>query len=339
MYRLVFQPLLFLLSPEKAHAVALALLELLLHIPGAESLLRRSLNRSSPLTVAGIRFPNPVGIAAGFDKNGKHIRALAALGFGFIEVGTVTPRPQAGNPRPRLFRLPADRALINRMGFNNDGLEALIRQLQRPRPAGIVIGGNIGKNKDTPNEQAADDYIACFEALFSWVDYFAVNVSSPNTPNLRALQDREPLTRLLAELQQRNDNQANPKPIFLKIAPDLTDAQLDDIVAIVRETRIAGIIAANTTISRTGLKTPAETTERIGAGGLSGYPVRERSTQIVRYLRAQLPPPFAIIGVGGIDGPESAREKTEAGADLVQVYTGFVYAGPTLAADIVAKLK
>lgn len=338
MYRLIFQPLLFLLSPEAAHAVALALLEILLRIPGAESLLRQSLSRTSPVTVAGISFPNPVGIAAGFDKNGKHIRALATLGFGFIEVGTVTPRPQAGNPRPRLFRLPADRALINRMGFNNDGLEALIRQLQRPRPAGIVVGGNIGKNKDTPNEQAADDYIACFEGLFPWVDYFAVNVSSPNTPNLRALQDREPLTRLLAELQQRNASKANPKPIFLKIAPDLTDAQLDDIVAIVRETGIAGIIAANTTISRSGLKTPAETTERIGAGGLSGYPVRERSTQVVRYLRAKLPQPFAIIGVGGIDSPEAAREKWEAGADLVQVYTGFVYAGPTLAADIVTNL-
>lgn len=339
MYSYFLRPLFFLLSPERAHAFALGLLELALRIPGVESWLRRRLNRSAPVTVAGISFPNPVGIAAGFDKNGKHIRALAALGFGFIEVGTVTPRPQAGNPRPRLFRLPADRALINRMGFNNDGLEALIRQLQQPRPAGIIIGGNIGKNKDTPNEQAAEDYLACFEGLFPWVDYFAVNVSSPNTPNLRALQEREPLTRLLAELQQRNASRQNPKPIFLKIAPDLSDAQLEDIVAIVRDTGIAGIIAANTTISRSGLKTPEETIGRIGAGGLSGHPVRERSTQIIRYLRAQLPRPFAIIGVGGIDSPESAREKWEAGADLVQVYTGFVYAGPALAAQIAGSLK
>lgn len=338
MYRLFFQPLFFLLSPETAHAVALTLLELLLRIPGVETWLRRRLHSTSPTLVAGIQFPNQVGIAAGFDKNGKHIRALAALGFGFIEVGTVTPRPQAGNPQPRLFRLPADHALINRMGFNNDGLDALIRQLQQPRPTGIVIGGNIGKNKDTPNEQAVEDYIACFEALFPWVDYFAVNVSSPNTPNLRALQDREPLTRLLAELQQRNITKENPKPVFLKIAPDLTDTQLDDIVAIARETGIAGIIAANTTISRNGLKTPDATIERIGAGGLSGRPVRERSTQIIRHLRAHLPPPFAIIGVGGIDGPDSAREKVDAGADLVQVYTGFIYAGPMLAAQIVREL-
>ena len=341
MYRHFIQPLLFLLSPEAAHSVALSLLELLLRFPGAATWLRRQLDRSSPHTakiVAGLSFPNPVGIAAGFDKNGRHIRALAALGFGFVEVGTVTPRPQAGNPRPRLFRLPPDRALINRMGFNNEGLDALVRQLQQPRPAGIIIGGNIGKNKDTPNEQAVDDYIGCFERLFPWVDYFAVNVSSPNTPNLRALQDREPLTHLLAELQQRNAAKENPKPVFLKIAPDLTDTQLDDIIAIVRKTGIAGIIAANTTISRTGLKTPDATIERMGAGGLSGSPVRERSTQIVRYLRAHLPPPFAIIGVGGIDGPDSAREKLDAGADLVQVYTGFIYAGPMLAAQIVQGL-
>jgi len=341
MYRLFIQPLLFLLSPETAHSVALSLLELLLRIPGVETWLRRRLDRSAPHTasiVAGLTFPNPVGIAAGFDKNGRHIRALAALGFGFVEVGTVTPRPQAGNPRPRLFRLPPDRALINRMGFNNEGLDALVRRLQQLRPTGIIIGGNIGKNKDTSNEQAVEDYIICFERLFPWVDYFAVNVSSPNTPNLRALQDREPLTRLLAELQQRNIAKENPKPVFLKIAPDLTDTQLDDIIAIVRETGIAGIIAANTTISRIGLKTPAETIERIGAGGLSGSPVRERSTQIVRYLRAHLPSPFAIIGVGGIDGPDAAREKLDAGANLVQVYTGFVYAGPMLAAQIVKSL-
>ncbi|MBX2927469.1 MAG: quinone-dependent dihydroorotate dehydrogenase [Saprospiraceae bacterium] len=338
MYQLLIKPLLFLLPPERAHGVALGLLEALLHIPGAEALLRALYGRAyhtQPITVAGLVFPNKVGLAAGFDKNGRHIRLMAALGFGFMEVGTVTPRPQAGNPRPRLFRLPADHALINRMGFNNDGLDALVRQLQKPRPAGILIGGNIGKNKDTPNERAADDYVQCFEALFPYVDYFAVNVSSPNTPNLRALQDKEPLTRLLQTLQQLNSAKAVPKPVFLKIAPDLSDAQLDDIVAIAKETGLAGLIAANTTVSRVGLRTPPATLEHIGAGGLSGAPVRTRSTEIVRYLRAQLPPPFAIIAVGGINGPETAKEKLDAGADLVQLYTGFVYEGP----GVVSRIK
>jgi dihydroorotate dehydrogenase len=338
MYRFLLKPLLFLLPPERAHGVALGALEALLRIPGGEALLRKiyaSPGHVQPKTVAGLEFPNPVGLAAGFDKNGRHIRAMAVLGFGFIEVGTVTPRPQAGNPRPRLFRLPADRALINRMGFNNDGLDALVRQLEKPRPAGLLIGGNIGKNKDTPNERAADDYVQCFEALFPHVDYFAVNVSSPNTPNLRELQDKEPLTRLLQTLQQLNSAQAAPKPVFLKIAPDLSDAQLDDIVAIAKETGLAGLIATNTTISREGLRTPPAMLERIGAGGLSGAPVRSRSTEIVRYLRAQLPPPFAIIAVGGINGPEAAKEKLDAGADLVQLYTGFVFEGP----GVVSRIK
>lgn len=338
MYQLLIKPLLFLLPPERAHGVVLGLLEALLRIPGTETLLRALYGRAyqaQPITVAGLVFPNRVGLAAGFDKNGRHIRLMAALGFGFMEVGTVTPRPQAGNARPRLFRLPADRALINRMGFNNDGLDALVRQLQQPRPAGILIGGNIGKNKDTPNERAADDYVQCFEALFPHVDYFAVNVSSPNTPNLRALQDKEPLTRLLQTLQQLNAAKAAPKPVFLKIAPDLSDTQLDDIVAIAKETGLAGLIAANTTVSREGLRTPPATLEGIGAGGLSGAPVRIRSTEIVRYLRAQLPPPFAIIAVGGINGAETAKEKLEAGADLVQLYTGFVYEGP----GVVSRIK
>jgi len=342
MYRYLLKPLFFLLPPERAHSIALALLETLLYVPGAAMLMRKMYGRSpvpSPQTIAGLVFPNILGLAAGFDKNGRHIPALAALGFGFIEVGTVTPRPQAGNPRPRLFRLPADQALINRMGFNNDGLDALVKQLQQPRPAGLIIGGNIGKNKDTPNEKATDDYVTCFEALFPWVDYFAVNVSSPNTPNLRELQDKAPLTRLLATLQQLNAAKPRPKPIFLKIAPDLSKTQLDDIAAIAIETGIAGIIAANTTISREGLRTGSAALEQIGAGGLSGQPVRQRSTDIIRYLRKQLPPPFVLIGVGGINGPESAKEKLEAGADLIQLYTGFIYEGPGVAGRILHGLE
>lgn len=282
----------------------------------------------------GLEFPNPVGLAAGFDKDGKHIAGMACLGFGFIEVGTVTPVPQAGNPQPRLFRLPADRALINRMGFNNEGLEGLAGRLKKWRekglPQGILIGGNIGKNKNTPNEEAERDYLLCFETLFPWVDYFVVNVSSPNTPNLRALQEKEPLTRLLSLLQEKNNSQAQPKPILLKIAPDLTDEQLSDVAEIIRTTGLAGVIATNTTISRANLATPDGSLEDIGAGGLSGAPLRERSTAVIRMLREKLGPQIVIIGVGGIDSPDSAIEKMEAGADLVQVYSGLVYEGPGL---------
>ncbi len=339
MYRLLIKPLFFLLPPECAHFLALTLMEMLLRLPGMETLFKYAFRprvAPAPKPAAGLLFSNPVGLAAGFDKNGRHIRAMAALGFGFIEVGTVTPRPQAGNPKPRLFRLPADRALINRMGFNNDGLDALVKQLQRPRPPGVLIGGNIGKNKDTPNEKADDDYAACFEALFPWVDYFAVNVSSPNTPNLRELQDKEPLTRLLTSLQQLNLAREKTKPVLLKIAPDLTDAQLDDIVSIARKTGIAGIIATNTTVSRNGLRTPTFRIERIGAGGLSGHPLRLRSLHVIRYLRAKLPPPFVLIGVGGIDSPQAAKEKLDAGADLVQLYTGFIYEGPGIVKRILS---
>ena len=285
-------------------------------------------------TVMGIRFPNPDGLAAGFDKDGTHLDGLSRLGFGFIEVGTVTPVGQEGNPRPRLFRLPKDGGLINRMGFNNEGLEALVVRLkafrERGIPRGVIIGGNIGKNKITPNERAHEDYIRCFDALFPWVDYFVVNVSSPNTPNLRALQDKEPLTHLLDLLQRRNRVHEAPKPILLKIAPDLTSEQLDDIADIVRSTGLAGIVATNTTISRANLKTEPLIVDKIGAGGVSGVPVRARSTEVVRYMRQKLGSSFVIIGVGGIDSPESAREKVDAGADLVQVYSGLVYKGPGL---------
>jgi dihydroorotate dehydrogenase len=342
MYRW-FKPLLFLLAPEAAHRLTVSLLDFAAAVPPLRMLLRRWYTPAGPglaREVMGLTFANPVGLAAGFDKDARHLQGLSCLGFGFIEVGTVTPLPQSGNPQPRLFRLPADGALINRMGFNNDGLEALVRRLRRWRArhpvGGPVIGGNIGKNKATPNEQALDDYLRCFEALFPVVDYFVVNVSSPNTPNLRALQEKEPLTRLLQHLQARNRAEAVPKPMLLKIAPDLTDGQLDDIAAIVRETGLTGVIATNTTIDRSALRLPAEAIAAIGAGGLSGAPLRQRSTEVIRHLRSQLGADPVIIGVGGIDSAAAAHEKLAAGANLVQVYTGLVYAGPGLVRAICA---
>ncbi len=337
MYSLL-KPLLFALSPEKAHHLTFQLLDLAAANPLGRILLRRwyvTPKAKNDVMVMGLHFPNRIGLAAGFDKDGKHIHGLALLGFGFIEVGTVTPIPQDGNPQPRLFRLPADEALINRMGFNNEGLDALAQRLRRLReqgaaPEGVIIGGNIGKNKMTPNENAHEDYLRCFETLFPWVDYFVVNVSSPNTPNLRALQEKAPLTQLLHLLQEENKKKSVSKPILLKIAPDLTTSQLDDIVDIVKTTGIAGLIATNTTIDRSGLKTPTAEVEQMGLGGLSGVPVRARSTEVIRYLREKLGATPVIIGVGGIDSPAAAQEKIAAGANLVQVYSGLVYQGPGL---------
>ena len=330
MYKLLLKPFFFLFAPEKAHHLTLMLFKIALAIPGLGYLIRRFYQFEHPnlkKELFGLIFKNPVGLAAGFDKNGEHFHTMSALGFGFIEVGTVTPRPQSGNPKPRLFRLPQDEALINRMGFNNDGIDALVRNLQKPRPEGLVIGGNIGKNKDTPNEQAVEDYTICFEKLFPYVDYFVVNVSSPNTPGLRALQDKEPLTQLLQTLQDLNRQKPTSKPILLKIAPDLTNAQLDDIIEIVEKTGIAGVIATNTTISREGLK---ENAVAIGAGGLSGQPLRARATEVIRYLREKSGETLVIIGVGGIASAEDSIEKLAAGASLVQIYTGLVYEGPML---------
>ena len=339
----IFKPLLFALSPETAHRFTYQLLDLAAAFPPTRWFLRVMFclpDKRLEKQVAGLKFPNPVGLAAGFDKNGQHIYGLACLGFGFIEVGTVTPLAQEGNPRPRVFRLPQDKALINRMGFNNDGLDALVQNLkdirQRAAPNGLLIGGNIGKNKMTPNEEAANDYLVCFEKLFPWVDYFVVNVSSPNTPGLRELQEKEPLTRLLNLLQEKNRMQASPKPILLKIAPDLTDDQLDDIADIVRGTGLAGIIATNTTVSRAGLKTPESEINAMGMGGLSGIPVQTRATAVIRYMREKLGSELAIIGVGGIDSAASAQEKLDAGADLVQMYTGLIYEGPGLVRKILA---
>jgi len=338
LYRLLIKPFLFLFAPEKAHHLTLFLLKFVLAIPLVGGLFRsmhRVTDKRLERKVFGLDFPNPVGLAAGFDKDGKYYKAMSSLGFGFIELGTVTPVGQIGNAQPRLFRLPQDGGLINRMGFNNEGVEALVERLKNDKgSSNFIIGGNIGKNKVTPNERAVDDYIKCFEALFPYVHYFVVNVSSPNTPNLRALQDKEPLTKLLSQLQVLNKQKETPKPILLKIAPDLNNDQLDDILTIVEETKIDGIIATNTTISREGLATSKPTIEKIGAGGLSGKPVKDRSTEVIRYLYEKSNQQLKIIGVGGISSPQDALEKLEAGAVLVQVYSGLVYYGPTLIKDI-----
>lgn len=282
--------------------------------------------------VFGLKFKNPVGLAAGFDKNAKLYKELDQLGFGFIEIGTVTPRPQPGNEKKRLFRLKEDEAIINRMGFNNEGVEAAVMRLKSNKK--VLIGGNIGKNKITSNDKAVDDYLLCFNSLFDYVDYFVVNVSSPNTPNLRELQDKEPLTLLLNQLQRKNLETKNPKPILLKIAPDLTDAQLLDIIDIIRETEIAGVIATNTTISREGLNS----VNKAEMGGLSGKPLRKRSTEVIKFLSEKSNKAFSIIGVGGIHSAEDALEKLEAGASLVQLYTGFIYEGPGLVKEINKKI-
>lgn len=341
LYKILLKPLLFLFPPERAHHLTVFLLKMALAIPGIGQLFRAIFsvkNSGLQKEIFGLKFENPVGLAAGFDKDGKHFRTMAALGFGFIEIGTVTPKPQPGNPQPRLFRLPKDRALINRMGFNNEGVDALVERLKKGKPTNVVIGGNIGKNKSTPNDRAIEDYEICFEKLFPYVDYFVVNVSSPNTPGLRELQEREPLTHLLAHLQQLNQNKPAPKPLLLKIAPDLTDAQLDDIVTIAKETRLAGIIATNTTIERNNLTTAKTELDVIGAGGLSGDPLRERATAVIRYLHEKSGGDFSIIAVGGIDSPEAALEKLEAGAALVQLYTGLIYEGPDLVKRICQNL-
>lgn len=323
---------LFLFDPEKVHYFIFDFLRIYLKIPGVKSLWKKIHRVESPLletTVAGIKFPNPVGLAAGLDKNALLINELSACGFGFIEIGTITPLGQPGNDKKRLFRLIPDEAIINRMGFNNDGMTIVVDRLKKIKPE-CIIGGNIGKNKVTPNEEATSDYIKCFHALEPYVDYFVVNVSSPNTPNLRELQEKGPLMELLSSLQKEKIQIGSSKPIFLKIAPDLTDSQLDDIIEIVNETKIAGVIATNTTISREGLTTSKEKLEEIGAGGVSGKPLTKRSTEVIRYLYTKSNGVFPIIGVGGIHSAEDALEKLKAGASLVQIYTGFIYEGPKL---------
>lgn len=335
MYKLV-KPLFFMMDPETAHHNVTGGLHRFTKIWGGKSLLRSLYAVEDPRLereVFGLKFKNPVGLAAGFDKNAAYIEDMAHLGFGFIEIGTVTPKPQPGNDQPRMFRLVDDEALINRMGFNNQGADVAAGRLKSIKDRkGLIIGGNIGKNKLTPNEEAVNDYIYCFQALFEHVDYFVVNVSSPNTPGLRDLQEKEPLKRILHALQDLNHTKHIQKPILLKIAPDLTDSQLDDIVEIVQETQIAGVIATNTTISRDGLKSNPGLVKE--TGGVSGKPLAKRSTEVIRYLADKSNHSFPIIGVGGIHTAEDAIEKLNAGASLVQVYTGFIYEGPSLISKI-----
>jgi len=335
MYKNLIKPFLFQFDPEKVHHFTFNFLKKIQNWPLIPSFTKAMFEVNNPKlakTVMGINFPNPVGLAAGFDKDAKLYKELSNFGFGFIEIGTLTPKPQAGNDKPRLFRLPADEALINRMGFNNQGVEVAAARLKNK--GNIIVGGNIGKNKVTPNEKALDDYIYCFNALFDYVDYFVVNVSSPNTPGLRELQEKEPLLNLLNHLQQLNQKKSNPKPILLKIAPDLTFSQLDDIVEIIAQSKIAGVIATNTTIDRSNLKTPSSKIEKIGAGGLSGKPVKNKANEVLKYLVEKSGKSFVIIAVGGIHSAEDALEKLKIGADLVQIYTGFIYEGPSLVKEI-----
>ena len=335
MYKSIIRPILFKYDPEEIHYFTFSMLRFLNKIPGFSAIFRSLYEVKDArleTEVFGLKFKNPVGLAAGFDKDAKLYKELSNLGFGFIEIGTLTPKGQEGNPKKRLFRLKEDSAIINRMGFNNGGVLEAVERLKKNN--GVLIGGNIGKNKLTSNEEATSDYEICFDALYDHVDYFVVNVSSPNTPNLRALQDKEPLTQLLQTLQNKNVAKPKQKPILLKIAPDLTDEQLLDIIDIVNETKIAGVIATNTTISREGLQSE----NKAEMGGLSGKPLTKRSTEVIRFLSEKSNKSFPIVGVGGIHSADDAIEKLEAGASLIQLYTGFIYEGPALIKKINRKI-
>jgi dihydroorotate dehydrogenase len=336
MYQIV-RSILFRFDAEKVHYFVVGLLQLIVKFPPTKWIFRSMYHVEHPALereFIGLKFPNPVGLAAGFDKNAKYFNELESCGFGFIEIGTVTPLAQPGNDLPRLFRLKKDEAILNRMGFNNDGVQEALKHLKARKNHQLIIGGNIGKNKWTPNEEALNDYLICFDALFDEVDYFVVNVSSPNTPNLRALQEKGPLMELLSTLQQKNKAKANPKPILLKIAPDLTNEQLDEIIEIVQETKIAGLIATNTTISREGLITPSAEVEALGAGGVSGKPLTQRSTEVIRYIHTKSNGSIPMMAVGGIHTAKDALDKIDAGATLVQLYSGFIYEGPGLIKEI-----
>jgi dihydroorotate dehydrogenase len=338
MYKLI-KSILFNFDPENIHYWVTGGLQRFTRIWGARSFLKSLYqleDKRLEKEVMGLKFKNPIGLAAGFDKNASMVEEFAQFGFGFIEIGTVTPLPQPGNEKPRMFRLPSDDALINRMGFNNQGVDVAADRLKRIDKRGLIIGGNIGKNKNTPNADAVNDYIKCFDRLFDVVDYFVVNVSSPNTPGLRELQEKEPLKNILNTLQQRNRKNDISRPILLKIAPDLSNSQLDDIIEIVKETKIAGVIATNTTLSRDGLSAPESLKHE--SGGLSGKPLTQRSTEVISYLSRQSDKSFVIIGVGGIHSPEDALDKIKAGASLIQIYTGFVYEGPGLIKRILKSL-
>ncbi|MEO6315498.1 MAG: quinone-dependent dihydroorotate dehydrogenase [Chitinophagaceae bacterium] len=349
----ILRQLLFFFPPEGVHYFSMNCFKWLCSVPFIKKIFIRHFSNSNNLLrreLFGLHFKNPVGLAAGFDKNALYLNELETLGFGFIEIGTVTPKPQDGNPLPRLFRLPKDKALINRMGFNNHGVKAVAERLRQWKfskaqaahsrsPSGsvhtsLIIGGNIGKNKITPNDEAWRDYAICFRELFDCVDYFVVNVSSPNTPGLRELQEKDSLRKILSHLQTINRQHAVPKPLLLKIAPDLGKEQIDDVIDLAMEIKLDGLVAANTTISRTGLVTPAATLDAIGAGGLSGQPLRSSATKVVEYIHEKTNGSIPIIASGGIFTAADAKEKLAAGAVLVQVWTGFVYEGPSITRNI-----
>lgn len=335
-YKHIIRPLLFRLQPETVHHMVVKCLRGGFRIPGLKFLVQKSFQINDPALhtqILGLNFPNKVGLAAGFDKEANVYNHLAAFGFGHIEIGTVNPLPQPGNPKPRLFRLPKDQALINRMGFNNPGLEAFVANLRQNKPE-IIIGGNIGKNTLTPNEKALADYLACFEALQDLVDYFVVNVSCPNIKDLSKLADKDNLSEILMTLNNKNNARSHRKPILLKIAPDLSNTQLDEMLEVIETTGIDGIIATNTTTSRQGLSYSPETIQQIGNGGLSGKPLKDKSNETIRYLARKTGGKLPIIGVGGIMSAQDAIDKLNAGAHLVQVYTGFIYEGPAMVKKI-----
>ncbi len=341
MYQLI-RKFFFLFDAEAVHHFVMNALKTICSIAPLRALVARMFRAGNgkPVECWGIQFPNEVGLAAGFDKNARYLRELELLGFGHVEIGTVTPVGQEGNPRPRLFRLPLDKALINRMGFNNEGVKAVAQRLKEWKAGRLqgngqmIIGGNIGKNKVTANEDAWKDYEICFRELFDYVDYFVVNVSSPNTPGLRELQEKDALKKILSHLQTINNAYPKPKPVLLKIAPDLTLSQVDDVIALALEIELDGLVVSNTTISRADLLTDAADIEKIGAGGLSGAPVRERSTSLVKYIQERTGGKVPMIGSGGVFTAKDAREKQQAGATLVQVWTGFIYEGPAIAKNI-----
>jgi len=349
MYKHLLRPLLFKIAPETIHHLIVWMMRIIHYIPGGRWLMRACFTVRHPSLereVFGLRFPNPVGLAAGFDKNAEVYDEIAALGFGFVEVGTITPKPQPGNPRPRLFRLPKDQALINRMGFNNHGLENAVRNLRRRtwydpyrHKTSTLLGGNLGKNTLTPNEAAPADYLRLFRRLYEYVNYFVINVSCPNVANLAHLQDKDNLRQILRGLVDFRRGQNQYRPILLKISPDLNNAQIDDMIEVMMECGIDGIVATNTTTSREGLQTPTEALEHIGKGGLSGKPLTRRSVEIVRYIHEKTQGSFPIIGVGGIMTPDDALAMLDAGASLIQVYTGFIYNGPAFVRKICKRLK
>ena len=336
MYKIFIRPILFLIPPETVHVLIVKLLKIL-HFLGITRIIKRffsdNMHPSIEREVFGLKFKNPIGLGAGFDKDAKLIDIMDSFGFGFLEIGTLTPKPQSGNSKPRLFRLKKDNALINRMGFNNHGVEQAKLRLKK-RKSNIIVGGNIGKNKNTSNSAAVSDYIICLNTLYDYVDYFVVNISSPNTPDLRKLQSKEPLLELLSKLKEEILKKPEKKPLLLKIAPDLTDGELKDIIEIINHLHLDGVVATNTTVSRSGLVTEINKVNSIGEGGLSGRPLRQRSTEVIQYLRNNLNKDIPIIGIGGIMCVEDAIEKLEAGATLLQVYTGFIYEGPILIKNI-----